>query len=88
MAQFRGTIQGSRGDASRLGTKNSGLTVEANGWHVGVRVELTHEDGEDVARVYLTTGSNNTGHRVYLGKHSRAQSENGGAGVGFVSVTP
>ena len=57
MAQFRGTIQGNRGRASRLGTKNSGLSVSANGWHIGVRVELDHVDSKDIATVYLTGGS-------------------------------
>ena len=58
MARFRGTIQGSRGDASRLGTPRSGLTVTADGWDIGCRVEMTAEDGEDRIRVYLTGGSN------------------------------
>jgi len=59
MAQFRGTVTGSRGTASRLGTKVSGLTVTASGWNVGVRIEVSHEDGRDVVRVWRTGGSNN-----------------------------
>lgn len=58
MAQFRGTIQGNRGEASRLGTKNGGLTVTANGWDTGVRVELSHRMGVDHVLVYRTGGSN------------------------------
>jgi len=38
MAQFRGTVQGSRGGASRLGGKSSGIDTTANGWDMGVRV--------------------------------------------------
>ena len=40
MAQFRGTIQGGRGEASRLGHKSSGLTLQANGWDIGAEVSL------------------------------------------------
>jgi hypothetical protein len=60
MAQFRGTVDGNRGGASRLGTKASGLDTTANGWNTGARVVLTHNDetGKDVVRVYRTYGSN------------------------------
>jgi hypothetical protein len=58
MAQFRGTVLGGKGGASRLGGKANGLTVTADGWHTGARVELSHEDGKDVVRVYRTGGSN------------------------------
>ena len=58
MAQYRGTVEGSRSVASRRGTKNSGLTTSANGWNIGVDVHLLHVDGEDRVRVYLTGGSN------------------------------
>lgn len=58
MARFRGTLRGSRGVASRLGTPNSGLTVQANGWDVGVTVELTATAAGDEVRIYATGGSN------------------------------
>ncbi len=58
MAQFRGTLEGARGSASRLGHATSGLVVTARGWDVGVRVEATHEDGRDVFRVWRDGGSN------------------------------
>lgn len=38
MSRYRGEIIGNRKVASRLGTPNSGLTVKANGWNVGVEV--------------------------------------------------
>ena len=59
MAQFLASIQGSRGEATRLGSKESGMVARVNGWNVGARVELYHEDGRDVVRVYRTSGSNN-----------------------------
>jgi len=67
MAQFRATIQGRRGDASRLGDKRSGLDVRANGWDSGVRVQASHEDGKDVFHIFQTTGSHNRGLERLLG---------------------
>lgn len=54
MAQFRGTIQGRRGEASRLGDK-SGLLVEAASWEGKVSVRLYHDNasGKDFAHVSL-----------------------------------
>lgn len=59
MAQFMAKMQGQRGSASRLGSKSSGLTVSANGWNVGVKVEASHRTGRDTFDVYITGGSNN-----------------------------
>ncbi len=61
MAHFRGTVQGSRGEASRCGTKASGLCVTANGWNIGTRIELFHDSktGKDTLRICITKGSNN-----------------------------
>lgn len=59
MAQFRGIIQGQRGEASRLGSKQSGLVVRCDGWHSGVRVEAANVNGRDQFEVYVTGGSNN-----------------------------
>jgi hypothetical protein len=58
MAQFYANIQGNRGEATRMGTKSSGLSGHIRGWNVGARVEVSHEDGHDVVRVYRTGGSN------------------------------
>jgi hypothetical protein len=69
MARFRATIRGQRGEASRLGSKGSGLHVTANGWNAGVKV-LAHAGGEvdDAFDVYLTSGSNGHGSQEYLGR--------------------
>lgn len=53
MAQFRGTIQGFRGEASRLGSKDSGLHVTAASWEGAVRVDLFVANGVDIACVRL-----------------------------------
>ena len=57
MAHFRGTVRGSRGQASRLGTKRSGLTVTCNGWGIGVKAIAGQANGEDVIDIYSTGGS-------------------------------
>ena len=53
MAHFYGTLQGNRGRASRLGSKDSGLDVTAASWEGSVRVYLRHEKGVDTAFVSL-----------------------------------
>lgn len=53
MAHFRGTLQGHRGDASRLGSKASGLQVSAASWQGSVVVYLTEDNGIDYAHVAL-----------------------------------
>ena len=58
MAQYRATIQGMRGEASRLGTKVSGIQSHTNAWDIGVGVYILHVHGTDVIRVSLTGGSN------------------------------
>jgi hypothetical protein len=57
MAQFYANIQGNRGEATRMGTKNSGLYGHIRGWHIGAKVEMSHENGKDICRVYKTSGS-------------------------------
>lgn len=58
MAKFRGIVQGQRGEASRLGGKSSGIHVQANGWHMGVKVNgYVNAAGEDEFEISLTGGS-------------------------------
>lgn len=54
MAQFLGWVRGTKGAASRLGGKASGLKVEACSWQGRIVVELIHnfETGEDHFTVY------------------------------------
>lgn len=51
MAKFYGTVQGSRGQASRLGHES--ITTVAASWEGAVRVHLTEEHGEIIATVSL-----------------------------------
>lgn len=55
MAHFRAVIQGSRGEASRLGHKSTGLSVKAQTWGWDLSVFVAHRDGDghDVAHVEL-----------------------------------
>lgn len=64
MAHFRGIITGSRGHASRLGGKDSGLTVEAQSWQGKVVTRLYHKDGIDRAEVSLARHSGGGTERV------------------------
>ncbi len=60
MSRFRGTVQGNRGEASRLGSKKNGLLTECNGWNGGVSVHAEVNDkDEDIFYVYATNGSGN-----------------------------
>jgi hypothetical protein len=63
MAHFRGTIQGNRTEASRLGTKASGLQANVASWEGAVVVEAWHnkEDGHDWVEVKLVTHINGAG---------------------------
>lgn len=69
MAHFYGGVHGNRGEATRLGTKDSGLKAFANGWDIGVDVRLRYckDTDEDVISVTLTGGSNGNSSSKCLG---------------------
>lgn len=78
MAHFRGTISGQRGDASRLGSKHSGMTVEAQSWQGKVVTRLYHDEvtGLDMAEVKLEPHfGNGTSRTLYVGPVSGAPAE-------------
>lgn len=59
MSRFYGSIQGNRGEATRQGSKDSGITGHIRGWNVGARVECyVNAEGKDCVCVYKTGGSN------------------------------
>lgn len=49
MSHFYGTLQGSRGNATRCGTKSSGITTQAASWGGAIEVEVFHDEktGQD-----------------------------------------
>ena len=59
MAHFRATIQGARGEASRLGHKNTGITTRTNGWDIGAFVKLHYDKAtdRDILTVVVNRGS-------------------------------
>ena len=64
MAHFRATIQGMRGEASRLGSASGGISANVNGWNGGVsiRAHYDEEKGCDVFTVRRTGGSRGRSH--------------------------
>ena len=51
MAHFYGSVEGrAQTEASRLGTKDSGITTEAASWNGAIRVTFWHDATEDVDR--------------------------------------
>ena len=63
MSHFYATIQGAKGEASRTGSKQSGIYAHARGWDIGGSVEVSHdeESGTDTVVFFITKGSNNSG---------------------------
>ena len=59
MSHFYAEIVGNKGSATRQGTQTSGMIGHIRGWNIGVRVEISYEDGIDICRVYKTGGTNN-----------------------------
>jgi hypothetical protein len=55
MARFYGSIQGCRGQATRLGGAGSGLRTVAASWSGSVKVYLRDHDGVDWCHVTLDT---------------------------------
>lgn len=78
MARFIGTLNGSRGPASRLGTHRSGIRATARGWRVGASASVDARDynsgdeSVDVVSISLTSGSTRDLHDVSFGQFTRA----------------
>ena len=70
MAHFMGTVQGNRGEASRLGSKGGGMVARVNGWNSGVKVvaEYNAETDTDVFHIFGTRGSGNNNEAGYIGQ--------------------
>ena len=66
MGHFIGRIQGARGETSRLGSRQSGISASIKGWHNGVNIYggWSKESG-DVFEIHATGGSTG-GHRSKL----------------------
>jgi len=67
MSHFYGKMQGARGEATRCGTKSSGITTYAAGWRGAIRVDVSqNEDGLDVFTVYLEPWQDSGGRQIVL----------------------
>ena len=55
MAHFYGVMNGSRGEATRCGTKGSGMQVTAASWEGAVQTNLWHDPvlDKDMCEVFL-----------------------------------
>jgi len=62
MARYRGTIQGNRGQASRLGTANSQLVATINGWHIGVSVIIGPDPDNPDRDLLIVRATNGSGY--------------------------
>jgi hypothetical protein len=58
MARFYGTVQGRRGEASRLGDGKSGMRTTCRGWSLGAVCEMESAqregDGHDIDKLSVT----------------------------------
>lgn len=66
MAHFIGYVQGNRGEASRLGTKSSGIGSTARGWDIGASLSISHNEERDTDTlfIHIDKGSNNKSSRI------------------------
>ena len=68
MSHFYADIQGNKGQASRCGTKESGISGHIRGWNIGVVVSIEYDmkNDRDIVRVYKTGGSNHYGESILI----------------------
>ncbi len=69
MAHFIGTIKGNKGEASRLGSKDSGMRAVVNGWNFGCEVIISHnkETDKNEINIWTTSGSNGKRTAKFIG---------------------
>ena len=67
MAHYYSRIKGHRGEATRCGSKSSGITARADSYSVGARIEInwSAQFQSDVVTIYATTGSSSNGSRIF-----------------------
>ena len=65
MAHFRGGVVGNRKAATRLGSKNSGITAWANGWKTRVEIRGRHSLAADVD-IFEVVAIDEAGHEVLV----------------------
>ena len=81
MAHFYGTVQGTRGEASRLGTKSTGLTTEACSYAGKISVYISHDEKTGTDRFDIRM-------KPHLGKGEFAEIASGTLGDASTVVHP
>ena len=73
MAHFYASIQGNRGEATRMGTKSSGIDGHIRGWTSGVKVYGHYDETHDFDHfdIYLSSGSNGHYSDEFIGSFRR-----------------
>lgn len=67
MAAFYGTVKGNRGEASRTGGKDTGISTTAQSFDGSVNVWMRYLNGELVVDIDIASGSSGHGERVFTG---------------------
>ena len=68
MSRFYGSLNGSKGEATRQGSKASDMRGHIRGWHIGARVTVyADENDKDTVTIIITGGSSNSTGLVSLG---------------------
>lgn len=75
MSRFYAEIKGNRGEATRMGSKDSGIFGHIRGWEVGIRVQGVADGENDKFNVYLTAGSTGGQNDLYIGTAKKIDGE-------------
>lgn len=67
MAHFYGNLKGSHSEATRCGTRHSGIRVSARSWKGSVTIELEETDSGVWAKIRCLDGSGIGGKMLYSG---------------------
>ena len=68
MAKFYGTVQGCRGEATRLGTSNSGMRASVQSYDGSIITRVENVDGENIFSIDTSDDSRSSwGNRKFRG---------------------
>jgi len=65
VAQFRGTVKGGKGEASRIGHKTTGLRAKVNSWKLEAVIDADWDDEIGSNVFVLTLRRYDTGETIY-----------------------
>lgn len=67
MAAFFGTVRGNRGEATRCGTADSGISASVQSYRGSVSMWLRYLDDKPTVDVYINDGSSRCGRWAFTG---------------------